>query len=56
MRSFITSTHRDILLLGLSSKDEVHRACTKHVTDENEYTILVGKPEKKRPFGRYRCI
>jgi hypothetical protein len=28
------------------------RACGIYVTEENTYTILVGKPEIKRPLGR----
>jgi len=27
-------------------------ACSTHKRDENEYKILVGKPEVKRPPGR----
>jgi len=29
-------------------------ACSTYGIDENAYTILVGKPERKRSFGRPR--
>jgi hypothetical protein len=34
------------------------RACSTHGKKLNEYTILVGKPEGKRPLGRprRRCV
>jgi hypothetical protein len=32
------------------------RACSRHEEMINEYTLLVGKPEGKRPLGRPRCI
>jgi hypothetical protein len=31
---------------------EMGEACSMHKRDENEYKILVGKPEVKRPPGR----
>jgi hypothetical protein len=30
-------------------------AYNAHEGDENAYTILVGKPERKEPLGRPRC-
>jgi hypothetical protein len=35
-------------------KDEIGRACSKHVENRNAYWNLVGKPEGKKPLGRPR--
>jgi hypothetical protein len=31
------------------------RTCSMHGEKWNEYRIMVGKPEGKRPLGRPRC-
>jgi hypothetical protein len=33
-------------------KDEMGRACSMYKRDENAYSILIEKPEWKRPLGR----
>jgi hypothetical protein len=35
--------------------DEMGRACNTNA-EKNSYTILMGKPEGKRPQGRPRCM
>jgi hypothetical protein len=32
------------------------RACSTHGEQKNEYRILVGKPEGKRPLGEPRLV
>jgi hypothetical protein len=32
------------------------RACTANGENRNAYRILMGKPERKRPLGRPKCI
>jgi hypothetical protein len=35
-------------------EDNMGRACSMHGEKKNEYRILVGKPEGKKPLGRPR--
>jgi hypothetical protein len=35
-------------------EDEMGRACSSNGEKRNTYTILVGKPEGKRPLGKPR--
>jgi hypothetical protein len=49
MRSFRISTLRQI---DQDKDDEISRACSKNRAKWNAYTILVGKPEGKRPLER----
>jgi len=35
-------------------EDEMGRACGMYGRERNLYSVLVGKPEGKRPLGRYR--
>jgi hypothetical protein len=36
-------------------KDEMGRACSTQGEKRNAYRIFVGRPEGKRPLGRYKC-
>jgi hypothetical protein len=36
------------------NEDEMGRACSMNGAKWNAFTILVGKPERKRPLGRPR--
>jgi hypothetical protein len=44
---------RWVLMLGVK-KDKIGRECRTNGAKRNEYRILVGKPEGKRPLGRKR--
>jgi hypothetical protein len=35
-------------------EDEIGRACSTHGEKRKSYSVLVGKPEGKRPLGRPR--
>jgi hypothetical protein len=37
-------------------EDEMGRTCSTNMEKRNAYRILVGKPERKRPVGRPRCM
>jgi hypothetical protein len=54
MRSFITCTLRQVIIRLEDEEDEMGRACSTNGEKRNEYRILVGKPEGKRPLRRPR--
>jgi hypothetical protein len=35
--------------VGIVKKDEMGRACSKHWEKRSAYSVVVGKPEEKRP-------
>jgi hypothetical protein len=45
---YSTSINRIVKLRG----DEMSRACRASGTKKNAYSILMGKPKRKRPLGR----
>ena len=54
MRSFIICTPHPTLLYDKIEKNAMGRACSAYGVRNGVYSILVGKPEGKRPLGRPR--
>jgi hypothetical protein len=54
MKNFIIYTVHQGQVEWSSQKVEVGRACSTKGEKWNEYMLLVGEPEEKRPVGRPR--